>query len=62
VGGVRTEVAERRGVGREEREWWRKGVQDIQLSHRGCRSWNAEGERWKFESVYQSIVPVPIPC
>jgi len=28
---------------------------------RGCRSWNAVGGWWKFESVYRSIVTVQSP-
>jgi hypothetical protein len=28
----------------------------------GRWSWKAEGGRWKFESIYQSIAPVAIPC
>jgi hypothetical protein len=51
----------RRGERRGERRGG-GGVQDIQLSYRGCRSWKAVGGRWKFESVFQSIVLVPNPC
>ena len=62
--------AEPDGSGGGGREWRRQMrgeevEEEGSIGHstvqRGCRSWNAVGGWWKFESVYRSIVTIRSP-